>query len=33
MGADEVQVGRTVLKAIQAAVRRDGKAGVKAILP
>ena len=33
MGADEVQVGRTVLKAIQAAVKRDGKAGVKAILP
>ncbi|MEV0151583.1 phage tail tape measure protein, partial [Nonomuraea sp. NPDC050733] len=33
LGADEVQMGRTVLKAIQAAVRRDGKAGVKAILP
>lgn len=32
-GADEVQAGRKILKSIQAAVRRDGKAGVKAILP
>jgi NlpC/P60 family len=33
LGADEVQTGRAVLKAIQAAVKRDGKAGVKAIMP
>lgn len=33
LGADEVQMGRTVLRAIQAAVRRDGKSAVKAIMP
>lgn len=32
-GADQVAQGREILKAIQAAVRRDGKAAVKAIIP
>ena len=32
-GADEVAAGRAILRAIQAAVRRDGKSALKVILP